>query len=423
VADAITSRVRAFPCLAPQLAVPLLAVVAWWVPAAAQRTSTSNADWPGLWGPTRNGIAAPGSRVTTRMKVAWRKPVEGGYGEVAVRGPRAYALVLQAGEDFVVSMDAADGRERWRARIGRTYRGHGGSDDGPIGTPTVEGGQVFVVGPHGTLVALTEENGREQWRHELTALGAGPPDWGFATAPLVVDDKVIVQAAGASGPGVIAFDRTTGTVAWRAPAGTRPGYASPVLSRGRKTREILVATGDRVAALSADDGAERWGVEGPGDPNAVGNSPIPMPDGRVLLTFWPEAWMLQVSGAVARPSVRRIWQSARLRGSYGPTMFVEGQLYGFSGQFLVCLDAATGEERWRQRLGEGALIGVGEDLVLLGQTSGEVRIARVSPKGYQERASQRVLEAGVRAVTGPSFAGGRLFVRNLREIVALEFME
>jgi hypothetical protein len=67
----------------------------------------------------------------------------------------------------------------------------------------------------------------------------------------------------------------------------------------------------------------------------------------------------------------------------------------------------------------GTLMGVGANLAFLGQTSGEPRILRASPAGYEEPSRMRVLTPDVTSVTGPSFAGGRLFVRNVREMAAV----
>jgi len=57
---------------------------------------------------------------------------------------------------------------------------------------------------------------------------------------------------------------------------------------------------------------------------------------------------------------------------------LDGLLFAVVGPQLVCADAATGEVRWRERTGEGT--------------------------------------PGVTSVTGPSYADGRLYVRNLREM-------
>ena len=56
--------------------------------------------------------------------------------------------------------------------------------------------------------------------------------------------------------------------------------------------------------------------------------------------------------------------------------------------------------------------------MVLGQTSGEIRIVRANPERYQEVSRTKVFTPEVVSVTGPSLSGGRLFVRNIREIVA-----
>ena len=84
------------------------------------------------------------------------------------------------------------------------------------------------------------------------------------------------------------------------------------------------------------------------------------------------------------------------------------------------MNADTGEERWRERSGAGTVIAVGDQLVFLSQDSGEIQVAPLTPKAFAAQGRVRVLTPGVRAVTGPSFADGRLFVRNLKEIVALQ---
>ena len=85
---------------------------------------------------------------------------------------------------------------------------------------------------------------------------------------------------------------------------------------------------------------------------------------------------------------------------------------------LVCLDAATGEVRWRERTGEGTLVGLGSDLLFLSHSTGQLHVVRASPDRYTESLRTRVLAPEVRSVTGLSVAGDRIHVRNLREIAA-----
>src|SRR6187397_1951049 len=94
--------------------------------------------WPGLWGPSRNGEAPPVSGTPQTLSQLWRRPTSGGYSEIAVASGRAVTMELRDGHDFVIALDASTGKELWSAQIGATYRGHDGSDDGPIATPAID---------------------------------------------------------------------------------------------------------------------------------------------------------------------------------------------------------------------------------------------------------------------------------------------
>jgi outer membrane protein assembly factor BamB len=382
--------------------------------------SSSPADWPGLWGPSRNGSttdALAASRGQT--EVLWRRAVDGGYSEIAIHGGRAFTMELRDGADFIVALDAVSGREHWSVRVGPTYRGHGGSDDGPISTPAVEGNDLFALGPHGHLVAVDVPSGKERWRHDLVnAFSAAAPTWGFAASPLIDGRLVIVPTGGANSRGLLAFDRASGRLVWNAAVAKATAYASAVSATIAGVRQVIAVSGDRVFGVQPSDGRVLWSAPGPGGDIEVSNSAIALPGNRLLLSNWEQSVMLGISYREGAFSARDIWRSPRLRNANGPTTYRNGFLYGFAGSLLVCMNADTQEVRWRERTGAGTLITVGDDLVILGQDTGELQIARVSPEAFTLRHRVPLLEAGTRAVTGPSFANGQLYVRNLNEIVA-----
>jgi outer membrane protein assembly factor BamB len=379
-------------------------------------------NWPGLWGPTRNGESPAASASPPRTaKELWRRTTAGGYSEIAIANGRAVTMEMRDGDDFVVAFDAASGKEIWSARVGPTYRGHGGSHDGPIATPTLAGDDVFAAGPHGQLVALDMKTGKERWRHDLAAsLGATMPRWGFAASPLVEAGLVVLPAGGESGGGLLAFDRASGRLVWSAPHTKSTSYSSAVAATIAGTRQILTASSDRIFAVSPEDGRLLWSVSGPGTAIEVSNSPLVLPGDRVLLTFWEHSQLIKIARKGDALSASEIWQSPRLRAFNGPTIFRDGHLFGFAGPQLVCLDAATGEVRWRERTGEGSLLGMGSHLFLLGQTSGELRVVGASPSGYTEAFRMRIFTPDVTSVTGLSFADDRLYARNIREMVAFD---
>ena len=377
--------------------------------------------WPGLWGPLRNGTTA-GTLDTSRgeAEVIWRRAVAGGYSEIAVVDGRAFTLELRDGADYIVGLDASDGRELWSVRIGPTYRGHGGSDDGPISTPAVEGNDLFVLGPHGHLVAVDISSGRERWRHDLrTAFTASPPTWGFAASPLIEGRLVIVPTGGADSRGLLAFDRATGQLAWNAAVAKATAYSSAVVGVIAGVRQVVAVAADRVFGVNPSNGQVLWDAPGTGGTIEVSNSAVMLPGDRLLLSNWEESIMLRISKNAAGWSAREAWRSNRLRNTNGPTIYRDGFLYGFAGNILVRMNADTQEITWRERTGAGTLIAVGSQLVLLGQDSGHMSIIDMAADKFALRARVRVLPEGIRAVTGPSFDDGRFYIRNLREIVAL----
>ena len=379
------------------------------------------ATWPGIWGPARNGSAAPGTPAKPAgFKELWRKKTQGGYSEVAVTPRGAFTMEARDGSDDVMAFDVESGRELWRTKIGPTYRGHDGSHDGPLATPTVDGNDVYAVGPHGTFVALDAASGKERWRHDLVReFIANPMTYGFGSSPLVEGSLVVVQTGGEKSRGLLAFDRASGALRWNAAHGLRGGYSSPSIGTLAGTRQIIASAGDRVYAVSPVDGTLLWSINGPGDGETVANPPQVLGDDRVLITFWGEAVLLKVTKQGETLAATEVWRSPRLRGAFSPTIHNEGHLFGFNGPFLTCVDLETGEIRWRHRLYEGAIVGAGGNLFVLGRTSGNLHVVRASPSGFTVVTQAPVLTPGSTSMTGPSVAGNRLFVRNSEEIVAL----
>ena len=381
--------------------------------------------WPGLWGPSGNGRAAAEARLprgsALRVREAWRRPLGSGFSGIAIEGGRGYTAFSDGAHEQAVAFDTASGRELWRADLGETYRGHDGSKDGPAATPALDGERVFMVSRNGLFVALDAASGRVAWRHHLPGeLGAPPPFYGFATSPLVDGANVIVQTGGERS-GLAAFDRARGNVVWTAAHSKTAGYSSPVRAALGGVSQLLVLASDLVYGVRPADGGLLWShPTGWGD-EAL-RAPLAVAGSRVLISGMNEARLIEVKADGERFTATEAWTTARLKNSLSPTLFEDGHLFGFGSGYLVCLDD-RGEVAWREKVYAGALIFVDGHVLILGAESGELRVARLSPRGYDERLKAPVFNAGATSVSGPAFAGGRLFLRNTEEMVALDFVE
>lgn len=400
----------------------VLGAAALVVGGASADVPAADGQWPGLWGAERNAVAAgAGWKIgpATQAKVLWRRPIGSGYSEVAIVDGRGYTMDTDGTNDRAVAFDPATGKEIWAVPVGAMYKGHDGSDDGPISTPTVDGGQVFVLGPRGGLFALAAADGKVLWKRDLAAeLKIAAPFYGFAAAPLVAGKLVIVQAGGET-HNLVAFDRATGKDAWSVAHSKKTGYASPIIATLGGVQQVVSLTADQAFGVRAEDGKLLWNHPVPDEP---GRGPLVLPGDRVLVSFWGESILLQVSGnSKDGPfAAKEVWKKPQFRSTYSPAVFHAGHLFGMNGDYLVCVDPATGETKWRQKVYGNALIRVGDHLAVLGRSSGNLHLVEASPEGYREHLKARVFNPGARSYTGPSFAGGRLYLRNLEELVAVE---
>lgn len=153
---------------------------------------------------------------------------------VAVNGN---TFTVAASDGSVFALDAAQGREVWRADAKSSLSAGVGSD-GRFAAVVTREGQVVVF-----------EGGRERWRQP-----AGPR---VVTPPLVAGERVFVVGLDRS---VTAFDALNGARLWSV---QRPGDALTLAQAGVTMafkNTLLVSQGAKLAALDPDSGAVRWEV-------------------------------------------------------------------------------------------------------------------------------------------------------------------
>ena len=399
--------------------------------------AASGDGWPQLLGPERNATLAgevlPHGPLT--LELLWSRPLGAGYSSLTVQNRRLYTLDSDHESDFAVALDAATGEEIWRRRLGPTYEGHGGSEDGPTSTPTVDGGRLFVVTPHGELLALDRADGAVRWRRDLVEdFGAEPPTWSFATSPLVEGRRLLVQVGG-SEHNLVAFDKATGEVLWAVDRDTRLHYSSPTTVSLAGTLQTVVAGESEIYAVRAETGELLWSLEAR---QADKEMPVSLStgdddSGRLFVPTWNEGLLVEVERVGEGPAAtdeekvgrasdgrwtaRALWTTPFLKHSYSPTVEHRGALFRFNRNVLTCFDPESEEVVWRQRLGEGSLIRLDDHLVVWSE--GKLRLAPADPAGYRETAALTLSNPPSRTVIPPAFADGVIYVRHPERIFAV----
>ena len=107
-----------------------------------------------------------------------------------------------------------------------------------------------------------------------------------------------------------------------------------------------------------------------------------------------------------------------MKNQFSSSVLHDGHLYGFDDKTLKCIDVETGETRWKQReFGHGSLIYADGQLIVLGDR-GQLALVQATPDGYRLRGSSQVFKG--KTWTAPTLSGGRLYLRDQRELVALD---
>ncbi len=395
------------------------AAVILWTLAAGLALPAAGAvdDWPQWSGPHGN-LTSVGNDAFPEpgfaLEIAWSKALGSGYSGIAVAGGRLVTALSDGESDVLVALDAGTGKELWRYRIAKTMQGHEGSDDGPLGTPTLHDGMVYGLGPWGHLFAVRLADGGELWSHQIgDELGARSPVYGFGGSPAVAGDVLVVATGGDGGRSIAGFDRRTGELLWST-GDDRVGYQTPTVLTVGGRRQVVAVTNRRLLGLVPETGEVLWqhehGFRGEGIAY-----PILVAEDRILLNHMPEAALFQVTRRDGGDTIEEVWRSDALRDLHFPVPW-EGHLYGYRGRFLTCVDAGTGKTVWKSRPpGTGNLVLVDGHLIIQTQ-SGELVVAAATPEGYREKTRLRTFDSGY--FNPPGFAAGRIFTRNRTHIAS-----
>ena len=428
-------------------------------------------DWPQWMGPNRDGVWAEKGVVrqfpAKGPKELWRVPVAAGYAGPAVAGGKVYVTdrVLAKGAknpedpfdtkqqvkstERVLCLDAASGREVWKHEYDCTYQIS--YPAGPRCTPTVHDGKVYALGAMGDLYCLTADAGKVLWSKSFVKdYGAKVPTWGFCGHPLVYKNLVIVVAGG-PGATAVAFDKDTGAEKWKALDAREPGYCPPTLINAGGVDQVVIWHATAINGLDPLTGKVHWTV--PLEPMYGMSIMAPRQSGdRLFVGGIGSCAVLKLDKD--KPGAAVLWKAAMAdkppkdRGLYPVNMtpFVDaGTIYGADqpGMFRA-VELETGKKLWfthkptigkeeeEDFKGSGSgtafVVKSGDRYFLFAET-GDLIVATLSPKGYEEVSRAKLLEPTGAAFgrkvlwTHPAFANKCIYARNDKELVCYSLAE
>lgn len=410
--------------------------------ASAEAWEATAGDFPKFLGP--EGTASlPGTQLvadwdeSTTPELLWKQPVGAGWGGFAVVGDHAVTLEQRDAEEIVACYDVNTGVCEWAVGAAARHTTVLGGT-GPRSTPTIRDGVVYASGATGWLHAIEGSSGTVLWRtNVLDDLGidrdahAVAVAWGRSGSPLVTDRWVIVPGGGPRDDGPVAlavYERASGSLAGTIGA-SQISYVTPEIMEIGGQQLIVTVNEAEVTGypLPSDDAggepvfAEKpvFAYPWPGHSNSDASCSQPrlLADNRMFISkgYGIGCAVFAITPADDEPwGAELVWASqGSLKTKFANVVIHEGHAYGLSDGILECVRLSDGKRAWKRgRYGQGQILAVGEQLLVLGE-DGEVVVVDLTPEGHREHGRLQMLEG--QTWNNLALSGDRLLVRNGQE--------
>lgn len=392
-------------------------------------------DWPQWRGPQRDGHAAPDEplpdRLTDNWEPVWTRPAGGGFASPVIAGGKVFFADEQDGQETLHCLELTSGVPVWSRPYAPSFGDEWGS--GPRCTPVVGGELVVVQSCRGELRVLDRASGRPRWGRSFErdyqvpfvggadASDAAARRRGHNGAPVLAHGRLFAVVGNTAGAGVVAFEAAAGRELWRSQS-DEAAYAPPVAAGIAGVPQLIVFSAEALLGLAPADGRLLWRVPLKTAANRHAVTPIVDGDRVIVSSHTIGLRAFQIAESDDGFSAAGAWARPELKTSLATTVLVDGHLYGQGPERdFICVRAADGEIRWRQRgFGEKPLVGytatlaAGRRLLALAENGGAVLLA-ANPERYEELARQQVCG---RTWSHPALGGRMLILRDQRALKA-----
>lgn len=381
-------------------------------------------DWPQWRGANRDGISKETGLLKTWPEggppLVWKAAGAGrGYSSLAIAKGRIYTMGLRGTREYVVAFDVKTGKEVWATAHGDAFRNDRG--DGPRGTPTVDGDKLYALGGSGDLSCMDVNTGRVVWTmNVLKKFGGSNITWGISESPLIIGEKLLVNAGGPEAS-IVALNKKDGSVIWKSQS-DRAGYSSAIPVEAGGTSQVVFFTSSRALGLDLKTGKLLWDY--PRAANNVANAATPIARGnRVFISsdYGNGGGLVEIKAdAKGVTTAQEVYFTKEMRNHHSSSVLIGEHLYGFSGSILTAMRFDTGEIAWKDRsVGKGSLVYADGNLYCLSE-NGVVGLVEATPEGYREKGRFRIPQESLPTWTHPVVAGGYFYLRDQDTIYAYD---
>ncbi len=324
------------------------------------------AQWPGFRGPAGNGWSTAKNVPVTWSEtsgVVWKTPIPGrGWSSPVLMDGRVWLTTASPeGKEFrVIAVDSKTGAIVHNIKL---FEATPTQETHPLNsfaspTPVALNGNVFVhFGTYGTA-CLDAMSGKIIWKREDIHCdhGVGP-----GSSPIVYKDLLVLTMDGMDVQFVEALDVKTGKTVWKwnrvvdfgdLTPDCRKAFSTPVVEKVDGADQLICVGPHVVEALEPLTGKLIWKVRYEGFSASarpvIGNGIM------YINTGFGQSWVMAIRlggrGDMTDKSI--VWSGKKNMTARSSQLLIDGLLYMVNtGGQAKCLDAATGEEIWVQRVG------------------------------------------------------------------------
>lgn len=395
--------------------------------------SALDTNWTDYRGNTTDGFTKATGLPTTwseTQNIRWKTPIDGkSWSSPIIWGDTIW--LTNADKDGHKMSVLAFNKETGKIRINRLLVSN--SEPDPINdfnsyaspTPAIDKDRVYLhFGTYGTF-ALDQKTGNTLWErrdiHCKHSVGPGSSPVLYGNALILTFDGVDVQY-------LIALDKTTGKTLWKSDRGTewkglhsemRKAYHTPVFTTVAGQTQMISPAAMAVCAYDPRTGSEIWRIRYGGYSGSartvIGNG---------MAYVFPgydraELVAVKLGGRGDVTDTHIAWKCSRNMPFKPSPLLIDGLLYLISdGGVLTCLDAKTGEEIWKERVGGNFSASpiYAEGRIYLFNEEGKTTLVKPA-RTYQKIGE---CELGDGFMASPAVSGKALFVRTKSALYRIE---
>ncbi len=398
-------------------------------------TTLGGADnWPAWRGPHANGISTEQDVPVTwsaTQNVRWKVPLPApGNSTPIIWGDHVMLTQsLDGGKRRALTAFARrDGQKLWQQEVPCAVPETSHKQNPPCsGSPVTDGTAVYAHFASAGVLAC-DLAGHKLWHREL---GPVLHKFGNASSPVLYENLLIIY----QGPGeptfLTALDKRTGKTVWQKPeTGINDpnfgSYSTPVVIRvGDQDELIMPLPGDRIGdagvlkAYAPATGEELWRCAG------LGNEVYAMPvvsAARDLIVgisgFRGPTMAVRPGGRGEVTGTHRLWHTSKNPQRIGSGVLHADYLYlSDADGFVECLEATTGKQVWKERLGGklwGSLL-LADNKLYVSNLEGCTFVLAARPK-FEVLARNDV---GEPTYAAPVISQGELFLRTYQHLYCI----